>query len=49
MQFKTLLSLAVAIVGAIAAEEDPLSKVPECAKDKLTAAVEATGCKSATG
>lgn len=49
MQFKTLLSLSVAIVGAIAADEDPLSKLPTCAKDKLTTAFEATGCTSQTG
>lgn len=50
MQFKTLLSLSVAIVGAIAqADEDPLSQLPTCAKSKLTTAFEATGCTSQTG
>ncbi|KKY32057.1 putative proline-rich antigen [Diaporthe ampelina] len=49
MQFKTLLSLSIAIVGAIAqADEDPLSQLPECAKSKLTDAFEATGCTSQT-
>lgn len=49
MQFKTLLSLAVAFVGVIAQDDDPLSQLPECAKAKLTTAFEATGCTSQTG
>jgi hypothetical protein len=50
MQFKTLLSIYVAIVGAVAADtDDPLSQLPTCAKSKLTAALEATGCTSQTG
>lgn len=50
MQFKTLLSIYVAIVGAVAADtDDPLSQLPTCAKAKLTAAFEATGCTSQTG
>ncbi|KAK7696755.1 hypothetical protein SLS64_014244 [Diaporthe eres] len=47
MQFKTLLSISVAIVGAIA-QDDPLSLLPECAKSKLTTAFEATDCTSQT-
>lgn len=49
MQFKTLLSMTVAIVGAIAQDDDPLSQLPTCAKSKLTTAFEATGCTSQTG
>lgn len=50
MQFKTLLSIYVAIVGAVAADtDDPLSQLPTCAKAKLTTAFEATGCTSQTG
>lgn len=50
MQFKTLLSIYAAIVGAVAADtEDPLSQLPACARSKLTAAFVATGCTSQTG
>jgi hypothetical protein len=50
MQFKTLLSIYVAIVGAVAdGTDDPLSLVPDCARSKLTDAFVATGCTSQTG
>lgn len=55
MQFKTLLSIYVAIIGAAALDvavditDDPLSQLPTCAKSRLTAAFAATGCTSQTG
>ncbi|KAG8166184.1 hypothetical protein KVR01_004736 [Diaporthe batatas] len=49
MQFTTLLSIYVAIAGAVAAPtEDPLALVPACARSKLTAAFAVTGCTSPT-